>query len=312
MKKIYLIFLFIFMNFNILAIANEKVISIKYKVNEDLITNYDIIKEAKYLLALNKKLENINNKQLIEIAKNSLLKEKIKKYEIEKFYEVNYKSSDVNIFIQNFMKELGFENLELFEEYLLEYETNIDEIRRKLVIEQLWNKMVFDLYKNRIFIDEKKISKKLEEQINIKKKQKSFELYEIIFSEKNKNDFDKKYSEILSSINTVGFEKTALIYSISNTAKQGGKIGWINQNQLSEKIINEVMNLDIGSYTKPINAGGASMILKVNDIKEVSLKDINKELEFEKIVTTEKNRQLNEFSVIHFKKTESKSYVKKF
>ena len=86
----------------------------------------------------------------------------------------------------------------------------------------------------------------------------------------------------------------------------------ILRNVLSKKIINEVMNLDIGSYTKPINAGGASMILKVNDIKEVSLKDINKELEFEKIVTTEKNRQLNEFSVIHFKKTESKSYVKKF
>ena len=42
------------------------------------------------------------------------------------------------------------------------------------------------------------------------------------------------------------------------------------------------------------------------------IKDIINQLELSNIITAEKNRQLNEFSIIHYKKTEKKSYVKKF
>ena len=50
----------------------------------------------------------------------------------------------------------------------------------------------------------------------------------------------------------------------------------------------------------------------VKDKKQILIESIDKELELSKIVSTEKNRQLNEFSVIHYKKIETKSYVKKF
>ena len=186
------------------------------------------------------------------------------------------------------------------------------ELRKKLVIEQTWNKMIFDIYKDRIKIDKKKISNSLEKFISERKTQKSFNLNEIVFSEKNKESLKKKYSEITSSIENLGFEKTALIYSISETSKNGGKIGWINQNQLSDIILNFIKDLEIGSYTKPINTAGGSIILQVTDIKEISVQEIDKETELSKIISKEKNRQLNEFSVIHFKKTENKSYVEKF
>ena len=114
------------------------------------------------------------------------------------------------------------------------------------------------------------------------------------------------------SINDIGFKKAAYIHSISDTSKNGGSIGWVNQNQLSKKILEQIQNLEIGSFTQPINTAGGSLILQVTDIKDVSSEQIDKDTELSKIISDEKNRQLNEFSVIHFKKTENKSYVKKF
>ena len=277
-----------------------------------MITNYDIIKEAKYLTALNQELKNINDDQILELAKDSLIREKIKKYEIEKYYEVNYEAEAVNVFIDEMMKKNGFENKLNFETYLEQNETNLAELRKKLVIEQTWNKMIFDIYKDRIKIDKKKISNSLEKIISERKTQKSFNLNEIVFAEKDKESLKKKYNKIISSIENLGFKKTALIYSISETSKNGGQIGWINQNQLSDIILNFIKDLEIGSYTKPINTAGGSIILQVTDIKEISVQEIDKDAELSKIVSKEKNRQLNEFSVIHFKKTENKSYVKKF
>jgi parvulin-like peptidyl-prolyl isomerase len=312
MIKKNLIFVIFFLNLHCFSYSYGESIIIKFKVNKDLITNYDIIKEAKYLTALNKELININKSQILELAKNSLVREKIKMYEIEKYYEVNYEAEAVDVFIDDIMKKNGFEYKSNFEIYLEDNETNLAELRKKLVIEQTWNKMIFDIYKDRIKINEEKISKTLESLINEKKVQKSFYLKEIVFSEKNKDNFDKKYNEIILSVKNLGFEKTALIHSISNTSKNGGTIGWINQNQLSKKILTLVKNLELDSYTKPINTAGGSIILKLTDVKEISMKEIDKETELSKIISDEKNRQLNEFSVIHYKKTENKSYVKKF
>ena len=313
MKKVYLIFLFLFLFLNYSQInADEKSIILKYKVNDDLITNYDIAKEAKYLAALNTELQDIDQNQLLDIGKKSLIREKIKKYELEKYYEINYETTAVDGYIENFKKRLGFENNSNFETYLINYETNIDEIKKKLIIELTWNKMILEFYQDSILIDEKKISETLEKTIKEKKIQKSFELNEIIFSEKNNEEFLKKYKKIVIDIENLGFEKAAAIHSISGTANVGGDIGWVSQNQLTEKINNEIKNLDLGNYTKPINTAGGSIILQLKNIKNILVEDIDRELELSKIINAEKTRQLNQFSIVHFKKVENKSYVKNF
>ena len=311
MKKIYLIFLFLFLIYSQIS-ANEQSIVLKYKVNNDLITNYDIAKEAKYLAALNPELQDIDQNQLLDIGKKSLIREKIKKYELEKYYEINYETTAVDGYIENFKKRLGFENNSNFETYLINYETNIDEIKKKLIIELTWNKMILEFYQDSILIDEKKISETLEKTIKEKKIQKSFELNEIIFSEKNNEEFLKKYKKIVIDIENLGFEKAAAIHSISGTANVGGNIGWVSQNQLTEKINNEIKNLDLGNYTKPINTAGGSIILQLKNIKNILVEDIDRELELSKIINAEKTRQLNQFSIVHFKKVENKSYVKNF
>ena len=144
------------------------------------------------------------------------------------------------------------------------------------------------------------------------KKQKAFKLYELVFFEKNKDALQRKYKKIISDIESLGFKKAAIIHSISATAKSGGEIGWVNQNQLSKNILEKIQNLDPGSFTNPINTAGGALILQVGEIKEIEIQNIDKQSELSKIISAEKNRQLNEFSVIHYKKTENKSYVKKF
>ena len=311
MKKFYLICLFLLLNYNSQINAEQSIV-LKYKVNDDLITNYDIVKETKYLVALNRELQDIDQNQLLDLGKKSLIREKIKKYELEKYYEINYETTAVDGYIENFKKRLGFENNSNFETYLINYETNIDEIKKKLIIELTWNKMILEFYQDSILIDEKKISETLEKTIKEKKIQKSFELNEIIFSEKNNEEFLKKYKKIVIDIENLGFEKAAAIHSISGTANVGGDIGWVSQNQLTEKINNEIKNLDLGNYTKPINTAGGSIILQLKNIKNILVEDIDRELELSKIINAEKTRQLNQFSIVHFKKVENKSYVKNF
>ena len=229
------------MNFQSISYSSDKLIWIKYKVNDDLITNYDIFKEKQYLKALNNDLETLAEDQLIKIAENSLIKEKIKKNEIDKYYNVNYNSDSVNFFIEDLRKKLSINTQKEFKEYLANYEIDLKELRSKFIIEQTWNKMIISIYEERILIDEKKISEKLEKSIKEKRNQKSYNISEIVFLEKNVEDF-KKYDEIIISIEKFGFEKTAAIHSISDTANENGRIGWVNQNQLSKKFLMNYKN----------------------------------------------------------------------
>ena len=291
--------------------SDDKKISILYKINNNIITNFDVQKEANYLKILNKDLETIKKVQILQLAEKSLIRETVKRNEIEKFYSVDYESNSVDKFISEIVDNLGFESQMDFQNYLVKLNLDINQIRKKIVIEKAWNQLIFDRYNKKIKIDKKEIEKSLEEILKSKSLQKSYRLSEIIFSGKNKEEFEKKYNEILSSIKDIGFSKTAIILSISDTGKSGGEIGWINKNQLSPKIYDEIKNLKIGEFTKPIITKSGNLILFVNEIKDVSNKELDKDNEISKIIAAEKNRQLNEFSIMHYRQIENRSYVKK-
>ena len=311
MKKL-IIFAIFFLNLHqIQALGDEKV-KIVFKVNNQIISNVDIIKETKYLLALNRNLQNIDDQQAINFAKNSLIREIIKKEEIEKFYKIDYKSQEIDNYINRLMKQLNFENISDFENYLSVHGIKTNDIRRKLTIERSWNSLIYEIYKDKVKVDEIEIKKKLDEFIKNNSLQKSFKLAEIIFSEKNKTSFQNKYNQIILDIENLDFKRAAIIHSISDTSKQGGEIGWIHQNQLNEQIFLQVKNLKNGEYTKPIPTAGGSIILQVINKKDIETKEIDKDFEISKIIKNEKNRQLNEYSLVYYKKLENKSYVKEF
>ena len=161
----------------------------------------------------------------------------------------------------------------------------------------MWNELIYTKFREQIDIDEEEIKKK----ITANKIQKNYLLSEIFFSGENKEKINEKYNLIKKSISEIGFKNTANIYSLTESAKIGGSIGWIGENQLSKKVVNEINKLQVGEFTKPIDIPGGMIILKLDDKKDKKISlDFNSE--FEKLIAYEKNRQLNQFSAIYFNK----------
>jgi peptidyl-prolyl cis-trans isomerase SurA len=307
--KIILYFFVILSILTSKSLANDNTLIIKFTINDQIITNYDLEKEKNYLFALNPKLQNIEKSRLLQLSRDSLIREKIKQKEIEKFYEIDYENEQINRIIESIFLSLNIPTVDEFKIYLQKFDITIAKIKKKISIEQVWNKLIFDLYNDRLIINEDVINKQLDEILKNNLNKKSFNLSEIVFTSKNKTEFNNTLAEIKNVINNNGFEEAAKIFSISDTAKSGGSLGWINENQLNEKIYSAIIDLDANQYSDPIIRAGANIILKVNEIKDIEITDVNRKEEFQKIINTEKNRQLNEFSVIHFKQLESKAII---
>ena len=301
--KILIIF-FIFVIFYQRSFA-ESTISIVYKVNKEIITSKDILNEENYLLALSKQLKNLDQKKRFEIAKTSILRETIKKIEVKKYYVLNQKDPLLDKIIENFMTKLGLNNKTEFEEYLSNYEISLIDIKKKIEIETLWNQLIYKKYQRQVNIDKDKLAEKIKNKKDIKT---LILLSEIVFKLEIDEKLDEKIYKINESINEIGFQNSATIYSISNSSKFGGDIGWVEKQNLSKKIQSYIENTKIGSYTKPIPITNGYLILKLEDRKNEAVKiDENKELE--KMIKYETDNQLNTFSKIYFDKIKINSNI---
>jgi len=279
----------------------ENEASIIVKINNEIVTSYDLIVEIKYLEALNPSSINLSQEQKTKIAKESIIREKIKTNEILKYYKLEQDATYINKIIALNYNKLGLKNDIEFSNHLSKYDLTIDEIKRKFEIEASWNKLIFEKYKNQVEVDINKIKKKLKKEESRLNKQEIFLLSEILFNAENKEKLNKKYKKILESIKKIGFKNTANIYSISDTAKFGGSVGWIKKNQMSKIIINELSKINVGEFTKAINVPGGLFIIKIDE-KKVNELEIDFDLELKKMIQFEKNKQLTQFSSIYYKK----------
>jgi peptidyl-prolyl cis-trans isomerase SurA len=294
-KKIsYLIFLIFYLTSSASSIENKIIL----KINNSIITNVDVINEANYLQALNPNLQNLEKNKILEIAKNSLIREKIKEIEILKASKTSINSDYLESLIKSIYTNIGFKNKNEFIEHLKKFNIDIQTIEKKLSDETLWNQLIYNKFFSKVKIDKEKIKK----DINlVNRKSKSYLLNEIVYSV-DKNDEKKElFKKIKESIVQNGFENTAAIYSIAETSKTGGNLGWINENTINKNILRYISKLKIGEFTNPILIPSGFLILKVKNIKEIEKKiDIEKELNLR--IRSMQNQQLNQYSNIYFKK----------
>ena len=296
-------FFFSLINFGYSEI-NLKIIM---KINNQIITNYDLEKEAKYLLALNPRLKEISKKQLMTIAKRSLIKEKIRKEEIMKYKTLNQESSEIETVLSNLISNLNFENQEQLKEYFKNFDISVDDLKEKIEIENEWKSLVYAKYFSSVKIDKLEIEKKIE-KISKKEFLTEYNLSEILFSKKKDLLIEDQINEIKKSIDEIGFENTANLYSISDSSKVGGKIGWVRENNLSKEINKNLKGLEENSYSNPIQIGNNFLILKINKTKQMPL-EIDKKKEFDKIVMIETTKQLDKFSNIFYNKIKLNSKI---
>ena len=273
---------------------------ILYNIENEIITNIDVKNEFKYLVALNNSLKELDREKILNISNESIIREKIKKIEVSKhFKEIKLNEGYSELLIKNIYSRLNLKSLNEFKIYLKNYDLKISNIETKITIDALWNELIIKKYNNKIAINEAEIKKKILK--NSKIQSKEYQLSEIIFEVVNKKEIERKYNEVVKSINEIGFENSAATYSFSKSAKSGGDIGWINENSLNDDIKKKINILQIGQITRPIILSNGILVLKLTNTKN-SKTTIDIEIKLKEAIDYERNRQLNQYSKIYFNK----------
>ena len=298
-KKIIFFFIIFFFQFTLINASEIKIIS---KINNEILTNIDIENESKYLLILNTNLINLNKNELYELSKNSLIRKILKKEEVLKYFKLNNHSELGEKLLKENYTALGFENKEDYSNFLKKKGFDVEILKEKLLIERLWKTLIYEKFKNKIKIDENEIKNKVKALINNQEKIYEYNLSEILF------DFNTDYQQLIDFINNYGFEAAANKYSISDTSINGGKVGWIKNNNLNEKLKSQLINLTEGQISEPIKIPNGNLLIKLNQKRELKVK-IDVDLEVKKQINFEQNRQLNSFSLNFYKKIKQNSII---
>ena len=298
-------------NLNILYASNT--IKIVKKVNEEIVTNFDIKKELNYLRALNNNLDNLDKIESYKIAEESLIREKIKYSEILKFVDIEKFNNKelIDKIMFNIMNGLNLTDKLEFENYLNNYQLKIADVEKKILIEVLWNQLIASRYSDKININENELLKRIRTENLNRKNIVEYDLSEIVFQAKNQDSLKSMINQINISISNIGFENTANKFSIANTSKFGGKIGKINENQLSKKISIELDKLKIGEYTKPLKVGNGFLILLINNKNNIN-REVDEETILNNMIKSEKEKQFESFSQIYFNKVKINTNINEF
>jgi len=281
---------------------------IEFKVNDEIITNVDLDTERRYLIALNNELKNTDKKILLRLAKESIIREKIKKNELLKYYELDSSQGYIDDVIDDFYKKLNIKNLNEFEAYLGEYNLKLKNVKDKIQIEMLWNNLIGDMYSDQMNINEEKLKKNIEENYDGKEFDTEYELSEIIFQINDAVDLNSQINLILEDIKIQGFKNAATIHSISDSSKFGGNIGWVNESKLSKKIANAIVKLEIGEISLPIKITNSFLLLKIDNKKRNQIQ-IDKKKLLEQAIKFETNKQYGQFSIIYYNKIKLNSII---
>ena len=304
--KLFIIFLLVsFVNFNVQAD-----IKIKFKVGEDIITNIDILKEKNYLIFFRPDLSKLNEKDIIKISENSLIRELIKKRELDKLF----KDTNNEEFIDNLKKNLflryNVQDEGQFKSLLTKNNIRFEDLLTKVKYEGLWNELIYMKYNNSVKIDKEKTRKELILKISNKKKYE-YNLSEILFDVDKNEKLISKHAKIINTIREKDFKTAASKYSISSSSDIGGELGWIKETMLSNNLNKILGNMKKNQITKPIKYPNGYLLLKINDKKEMKeVVDIEKELN--DLISYERDKQLNQFSLLYYKKLKQNTKISEY
>lgn len=293
--KFLICFILIINLFDKVSSSENKIL---IKINNEIITTIDIYNEINFLKSINPNLQNIEKNQIFEIAKNSLIKEKIKEINLlRNFEEIKLTQNDFKRLILKTYSRENIDNIESLEEFLKGFNINIQELKKKLTVSVYWNEMIIKRFSKNVSINREEIKKELLKN----NKQNEYNLSEILFNIDTGENLDRKQLEIEESIKNKGFETSALLFSQSDTSSNGGLVGWIKENSLNSKIRKSLSNISTNNFTKPILVPGGFLILKINEIRQTKkYEDLDKEIEL--TIKSQTSNQLAQLSNIYFNK----------
>ena len=300
----------IFFSFLIFPITSNANIVIEYKIGDEIITNIDILNEKKYLIFLRPELKNIPDKEINSISQNSIIRETIKKREVDKIFKNIDNIKLVNDIKNNLFEYKKVKNEVEFKKLLQKDKINYEKIIDKMKYEALWNELVYKKFNSLVKINENKLKQVLKLKVSSNKKYE-YNLSELVFDINNKENFKEKYDEVLKNIKNYDFKYAATKFSLAESGRKGGQIGWIKETLLSDTITNNLKNKKKKSITEPIKIPSGYLLLKINDKREIKQK-INIEKELDELKKFERNKQLNQFSLVYYKKLKQNTIINEY
>ena len=282
-------------------------VQIKYKIDDKIVTNIDILEEKKYLIFLRPNLQKLSDSEITKISENSIVREIIKSKEIDRIFKKKENKNFTNEIKRNLFLFKGVKSEQEFLKVLKKINLKNKKILKKIEYEGLWNELIFQKYNNLIKIDKEEIKKKLIKNY-AKNKRYEYNLSEILFEIEQDENFDKKYQEIINYVKKNEFKAAATKYSISNSSNRGGEIGWVKETVLSSELIEKLKKLKINEVSEPIRYPNGYLLIKINKKKEMKQK-INLEQELGESIKYEKNKQLNQFSLLYYKKLKQNTQI---
>ena len=301
-SRLVLLFFFLSLFFsNILANENKIIV----KIDNQIITSYELKnKILTNIILLNEELNQNNINKNKKLALDSLINSRIKRKEFEKY---NIDINKTNILSQllavsaNNINELK----KKFEVNNLSYEMFEEDIK----IEVTWKQFIFQMYNNKVKINEKEIEKQIDK---IKKNRldiEEFRISEILISFNDETDKKNKISFINKKINENGFDETALRYSESSSAYEKGDLGWLNAASLSDQISKIISSLNVGDISPPIENMNDVLFLKLIDKRSSKAQNINYDTLRENLINKKKNELFNLYSGSYLSKLRNNSLI---
>ena len=188
------------------------------------------------------------------------------------------------------------------------FKINSKDVKKKILIETLWNQLIYRKYSNKIKINKEELKKEI---IKNKGQLNSFFLYEILFNISERAELSEKYESIKKDIEESNFKSAALKHSASDSSVNGGELGWINENSINKDILNEILKLKINQYSRPILTPSGFLIILVSD-KKVTKNEIDLDKELKKSIRIKTNQQFNQYSNLYYNKIKKNLNINEF
>lgn len=295
-----MIFIFSFSN------LNSKISStIVVKVGNSLVTSSDLENEVlTYLIINQREITQENANDYKKFALKNMINKLIKQNEIKKYKITDYNMDDLRNYQKSIAKKFNTDInglKKIFAQNNIDYSSFVQKYKTEL----LWNTLIYAIYKNQINVNIFDVENEIISETITKQEEYNLSEITILRSKYDKN----KLNEILNLAKNKSFELAAKKFSVSDTAKKGGLIGWIKRESLSKENLEKIKNLNVNEISEPIFTRNNVLLLKVNNVK------MNKKIEKtnllkEKILNKKKEDKLNMFSRSHFSNVENLTLIK--
>ena len=298
---VYLSFLVLFSSQNLFAAIENKIV---LKVENQIITNFEVKNKILTLLVISNQEINQNNiNNLKKDVLNLLINNKIKKIEISK-YNIKQDNVKTEAYINSIYTDVS-DLKKKFSENNLDYQLFFDEI----TVELMWQELIYKIYSKKIDINKKLIESEIKDYIKNASLIEEFRISEIEIPFSNKEELEIKTLNIEKEIKAMGFEQTALKYNNKYSNSSNIDLGWVSSSALAPEIYERLSEINVGEITQPIIGQNNIMILKLSDKRVAKKENVDTTKLTEEFFNKKRNDQFRLYSKSHLSKLKNNSLI---